>query len=138
VGIDDFANRFLGKADSIEFPALGEAIEKYQQMFSFSAGGNRFLFDSPVTGKVTAINTILADDLKQMEGAPYFENWLCKIESEKIEECLSHLKIGKQAISQFEENIEKLQGFQNGLESKDTHKMTETEAREASNTFFKL
>jgi len=138
VGIDDFANRFMGSAASIKFPALGEVIEKYQQIFSLSAGGNSFLFDSPVTGKVTAINTILADDLKQMEGAPYFENWLCKIESEKIEECLSHLKIGKQAISQFEENIEKLQGFQNGLESKDSHKMTETEAREASNTFFKL
>jgi len=138
VGIDDFANRFIGPAESVEFPALGEEIEKYQRMFSISGAGNSFIFDSPVTGKVTAINTLLADDLKRMAGAPYFENWLCKIESDKIDECLTHFKIGQQAIKQFEDDIEKLQDFRNSLESKDTQKMSESESKEANNTFFKL
>ena len=132
VGIDDFANRFIGTADSVKFPNLGETIEKYQQMLTITAGGNNFLFDSP------AINTILADDLKRMKVSPYFENWLCKIESEKIEECLTELKIGQQAINQFEEDIEKLQDFRNSLESKDIQKMSESESKEAINTFFKL
>lgn len=138
VGIDDFANRFIGNLDGIEFPELGNEIEKYQQMFTLSANGNKFLFDSPVTGKVIAINTILADNPDHLKNAPYFDNWLCKIESTKLEECLSQLKIGQQAISHFEKDIEKLQGFQNGLESKDSHKMSEAEALEASSTFFKL
>lgn len=138
IGIDDFANRFIGDINSIELPEPGTAIEKYHKMVVLSANGNSFVFDSPVTGKITAVNTVLADDLSRMKGAPYFENWLCKIESEKIEECLAQLKIGQKAISQFEADIEKLHDFQNGLESKDTLRMTESEARQAIDVFFKL
>ncbi|MDH7605596.1 MAG: response regulator, partial [Melioribacter sp.] len=107
VGIDDFAKKLIGKVDSIEFPNLGMTITKGQPLFSIRQNKRTIQFLSPVSGLVKSINHELSENLEALEFTPYGKNWICIIDADKLDLELQQLKIGKSAVTFYQEEIEK-------------------------------
>ena len=109
IGIDDFANKLLGKIEKIDFPNLGMEIKKEQPLFSLKQGHRNITFASPVSGSVAKINSNLKEDIDLMEVTPYETNWICAIDANSLDDEIKELQIGKSAVSFYQEEIEKYQ-----------------------------
>lgn len=107
VGLDDFAKKLIGKIDSIEFPNLGMNVQKGQPLFSVRQNKKTIQFLSPVSGLVKSINHELAENLESLDFTPYDKNWICIIDADKLDTELQLLKIGKSAVTFYQEEIEK-------------------------------
>lgn len=124
VGIDDFARKLIGKIDAIEFPNLGLNIKKGQRLFAVKQDNRRVVFNSPVSGKVKEINKLLNSDIESIEFSPYENNWICQIDAEELDTEIPELKIGKAAVSFYEEDIEHLKDLKKKIK---TSKESDTE-----------
>ena len=107
VGFDDFARKLIGKIDKINFPNLGMQIKRGDSLFSIKQGHRKIQFNSPVTGKVTAINHELLEKPELIEITSYERNWICSIDADNIDDEILELKIGKSAVNFYHEEIEK-------------------------------
>lgn len=107
VGIDDFAKKLIGKIDDIEFPNLGMSITKGQPLYSIKQGKKSIHFNSPVSGQVAKINTDLGDNISALDYSTYEKNWICSIDADKLDTELTQLKIGKNAVSFYQDEIDK-------------------------------
>jgi CheY-like chemotaxis protein len=107
IGLDDFARKLLGRIDSIEFPNIGMNIKAGDPLFSVNQAHRRAQFHSPLSGRVVKINEELRKNGTRLEETPYGESWICVIEGENLDAELPRLKIGKSAVSFFQEEIER-------------------------------
>ncbi|MHB8838507.1 MAG: glycine cleavage system protein H, partial [Gemmatimonadaceae bacterium] len=107
VGMDDFAKKLLGPVDSIEFPPIGMTVKVGQPLFVVRQKKRRVQFTSPLSGRVTKTNTMLAEDTEALEMSPYAKNWVCVIDADRLDVEIPQLKIGKAAVAMFEEDIDK-------------------------------
>ncbi|MDI6766140.1 MAG: glycine cleavage system protein H [Bacteroidota bacterium] len=107
VGIDDFAKKLIGKIDSIELPNLGMNVKAGQPLFTVKQGGRSVAFNSPITGKVSQINTLLQGNLVSLELTSYERNWICALDTDMIDDEIKGMCIGKSAVTLFQNDIEK-------------------------------
>ncbi|MEW6507961.1 MAG: response regulator [Bacteroidota bacterium] len=107
IGIDDFAKKLIGKITGIDFPNLGMNIIKGQPLFSIKQGNRIVQFLSPVSGQVKNINHELTEDLEALDFTPYEKNWICSIDADKLDSELTQLKIGKNAVVYYQEEIDR-------------------------------
>ena len=107
VGIDDFAQKLIGKIDSLELPNLGMNVKVGQPLFTIKQGNRSVTFTSPVSGKVSQINTLLKDNLEALDVTPYERNWVCALDAENLDSEIKEMQIGKSAVAFFQEDIEK-------------------------------
>lgn len=111
VGIDDFAQKLIGKITSLELPNLGMNVKAGQPLFTIKQGNRSVTFTSPVSGKVSQINTLLKDNLEALDITPYERNWVCALDAENLDNEIKEMKIGKSAVAFFQEDIEKFRTF---------------------------
>ena len=128
VGIDDFAKKLIGKVDNIEFPNLGMEVMLGQNLFSIKQGIRSIQFTSPISGKVVKINKKLAEDMDKLDITPYERNWICTIDASNLDSELVNLKIGRSAISLYEDDLQKCESilkelFENNEKIKDNGRM---------------
>jgi CheY-like chemotaxis protein/glycine cleavage system H lipoate-binding protein len=113
VGLDDFAKKVIGKIESIGFPNLGMVVKKGQSLFTVNQGQRSISFKSPVSGKVKEVNKFINDELDSLDISPYDINWICEIDADELDSEISNLKIGKSAVTLYENDIERLQNLKN-------------------------
>ncbi len=106
IGLDDFAKKLVGKIDSIELPNLGMIIKKGQPLFSIKQGTRSIAFYSPVSGKITRINTLLNTNLEALDITPYETNWICIIDADNIDSEIKNLKLGKAAVNYYQDDLD--------------------------------
>ncbi len=107
IGIDDFAKKLIGRVYSVELPNLGMNINAGQPLFTIKQGNRSITFNSPVSGKVSQINTILKDNVDALDVTPYERNWVCALDAENLDNEIKEMHIGKSAVSFFQEEIGK-------------------------------
>ncbi|MFZ1519831.1 MAG: response regulator [Ignavibacteriaceae bacterium] len=107
VGIDDFAKKLVGKISSVELPNLGMNVKAGQPLFTIKQGSRIITFNSPVTGKVSQVNTLLKDNIDALDVTPYERNWVCALDAENLDNEIKEMHIGKSAVAFFQEDIEK-------------------------------
>ncbi len=106
VGMDDFAKKLIGKVDIVDFPNLGMNVKAGQPLFTIRQGNKKVSFNSPVSGIVKSINTILREDLEPLDITPYERNWFCAIDTDNIDNEIKELHIGKSAVTLYQKDIE--------------------------------
>jgi CheY-like chemotaxis protein len=111
IGIDDFAKKLIGRVHSIELPNLGMTVKAGQPLFTIKQGNRSVSFNSPVSGKVSQINTLLKENLEALDVTPYERNWVCALDTENIDSEIKELNIGKSAVSFFQGDIEKFKSL---------------------------
>ncbi len=106
VGLDDFAKKIIGHIDDIELPNVGMTVKAGQPLFTVRQKGRRVQFSAPVGGQIVKVNAALGADGDALEVTPYQKNWTCVIDADNLDKDLPALKIGKSAVSLFEDDID--------------------------------
>ena len=98
VGITDYAQEALGDIVYVELPSVGDHFsqgEPFGNVESVKAVSDCY---APLSGKVTEVNDVLADNPETINEDPYGEGWLVKIElsdESQLEELMDHAKYKK-------------------------------------------
>ena len=111
VGLDDFAKKIIGKIDSIGLPNLGMVVKRGQSLFTINQRQRTVSFKSPVSGKVKEVNKFINNELDSLDFTPYDKNYICEVDADELDSELPNLKIGKTAVSFYQDDIEKLQSL---------------------------
>lgn len=107
IGLDDFAQKILGPLDDIELPEIGQKVEKGQPLFSIRKGTRTITIPSPVSGKISSVNSELAYRPELLKMKPYELGWMCCIEPANLAGDLRSLRIGADAVSWYQDEIDK-------------------------------
>lgn len=117
VGLDDFAKKIIGKIDSVELPNLGMTVKKGQSIFTVKQGMRNISFKSPVSGKVKEVNKFINQEIDSLNITTYDQNWICEIDADELDSELPKLKIGKSAVTFYQEDIERLKEMKRKLKT---------------------
>ncbi|MBL7996759.1 response regulator [bacterium] len=115
IGIDDFAKKLIGKVYAVELPNLGMNVKAGQPLFTIKQGNRSITFNSPVSGKVSQINTLLKDNLDALDITPYERNWVCALDTDNLDNEIKSMNIGKSAVVFFQEDIQKFKELMEDL-----------------------
>jgi glycine cleavage system H protein len=107
VGINDFAQKLVGKIDTIQLPAIGSTIHQGEKGWTLEVDSKALDMVSPVDGKVIAINERLFGSPNIINKAPY-DSWLMKVESPRFSVNKKQLLSGALAGKWMEEVRESL------------------------------
>src|SRR5690606_12774374 len=80
VGITDYAQRSLGDLVYVELPEVGQEVESGGDMAvveSVKAASDVY---SPTSGTVLEVNADLADDPQKINGDPYGDGWIVRLQ----------------------------------------------------------
>ena len=80
VGLTDFAQDALGDVVFVELPGLGDEVTRGGPLGEVESTKSVSQVYAPVAGKVTEVNSSLADAPEKVNTDPYGEGWLCVIE----------------------------------------------------------
>jgi glycine cleavage system H protein len=94
VGIDDFAQKLVGKIDAIKFPQVGSEVTQGEKAWSLLVGSKAIDMLSPVDGKILDINESLLSSPESISKDPYGQSWLMKVQAPKITSNLKNLLSG--------------------------------------------
>lgn len=111
VGLDDFAKKLLGRVDRIELPEIGARVKTGDWLFSVVQNDRRAGFNAPLSGEVINVNTDLARDSAALDHSPYGRNWVCVIQGENLDSELADAKIGKSAVTLFQQDLDRFREF---------------------------
>jgi len=107
VGMDDFAQKLVGKIDAIQLPAIGSTIHQGDKGWTLEVDSKAIDMLSPVDGKVVAINERIVGAPEEINKYPYV-SWLMKVESPKFSANKKQLFSGALAGKWMEEVKENL------------------------------
>ena len=107
VGIDDFAQKLVGKITAIQVPNQGSTLHQGDKGWTLEVDSKPVDMLSPVDGKVIAINEKLVDSPESINKDPY-NSWLMKVESPRFSVNKKQLLSGALAKKWMEEVRENL------------------------------
>lgn len=79
VGIDDFAQKMIGRVDTVDAPAVGSSVEQGGVGWRFNVDSKTINMLSPVKGEVVEVNKGVFDNPDLINQDPYGQGWLMKI-----------------------------------------------------------
>jgi len=94
VGIDDFVRKTISKIDEVDLPKLNKEVKKGEPLFSIKQDSHTINITSPISGKITSINTEHLEHPELIALNPFELSWMCCIEPSNLSEELHALKIG--------------------------------------------
>lgn len=108
VGLDDFAQKFVGKVDSIDLPDIGSRLAQGEKGWSLRVNARPIPMLSPVDGEVVSVNeeAIASPDLLNQD--PFEKGWLLKIRPVKLDSNKRNLLTGQLARQWTEDALERL------------------------------
>ena len=86
IGVTDFAQTELGDIVYVEMPSVGASLKSMEAFGSVESVKSVSDLYSPITGVVADINTRLGDNPELVNGDPYGEGWLIRIEPRDVGE----------------------------------------------------
>ncbi len=104
VGMDDFAARLLGSADSISLPKLGSRVKQGFLGWGFKTDSRVIHMLSPVEGEIVAVNDAVVNSPSAAFEDPYGKGWLCKVRSTNLNSNLKNM-IPSNMVGDWFENV---------------------------------
>jgi CheY-like chemotaxis protein len=108
VGIDDFARKALQRVERIELPPARAGVRRGEPLFTLRRGVEGVRFSSPMSGEILAVNEDLRKNVALLTGSPYDRGWVCVLKPADLAADLSELRIGKDVLAWYQEEIARL------------------------------
>ncbi len=108
VGLDDFAQRLLGRPDAIQLPRVGQRLQLGEPGWMVTAEAAFLPMLSPVEGKVVAINHALRDSPELVNADPYGTGWLLEVRVVRLRTALANLLSGLLAMSWMDQITDRI------------------------------
>jgi len=107
IGPDDMMRKILEQVDHVGLPAVQQNIKKGETLFSLKYGDFSLDVPSPLSGKVTTVNTEHAEHPEWLTIKPFGLSWMCGIEPSNLAAELPDLKIGSDSVSWYQAEIDR-------------------------------
>jgi glycine cleavage system H lipoate-binding protein len=108
VGLDDFAQKLIGKLARVELPNIGQELKQGEVGFQVRRNGEVAKLLSPMDGIVANVNDSLRNQPDLVNESPYEKGWLFTIEPTRLRKNLKGLYYDKEARNFIHEEKEKL------------------------------
>lgn len=108
VGVDDFAQKLLGKPDKVILPKLGTTIKQGENGWKFIVDQKQFDILSPISGKIVEINNKVITTPEIINNSVYENGWLIKVKPENLKSELTNLISKSLSKLWMEDTIDKL------------------------------
>jgi glycine cleavage system H lipoate-binding protein len=102
IGMDDFAAKVFGEPRALLLPAEGDSVRQSEVGFVIARNGHRAPVQSPLTGKVVAVNAKVLEDPSACHKDPYFHGWMMLIEPSFLRQELKPLYYGEESLAWME------------------------------------
>ena len=109
VGLDDFAQKLVGKVDSLKLPPVGAQLTQGGQGWTLVVDSVPISMLSPVAGEVVEVNRAVERSPGLLKDDPYGKGWLLRVKSSHMVAETRNLLSGKVARAWMENALEKLQ-----------------------------
>jgi glycine cleavage system H lipoate-binding protein len=109
VGMDDFAQKLLGKLAAVVLPEPGSRVESGEAGWQVDVDSRRFDMLCPVRGEVVAVNEELLESPEVISDDPYGRGWLMKVRVPRMRPALRNLLSGSLADAWIDDTTEVLQ-----------------------------
>ncbi|MHB9097868.1 MAG: glycine cleavage system protein H [Syntrophales bacterium] len=122
VGIDDFAQKLVGRIDAITCPPIGSEVRQGEKGWALLVNSKSIDMLSPVDGTIVDINESLLNSPERIGNDPYGLSWLMKVQAPKLSANLKNLLSGGTARKWMEEvsaNLLSLANYNLGPVSQD-------------------
>ena len=108
IGLDDFAQKLLGKIEGIKLPQVDRRIRHGEIGWEIKTrmGSARLL--SPIEGVIINVNEELSGDTSILNNDPYNKGWVIELKPFDLEESLKKLLKGDKAKDWLKEEIDRL------------------------------
>jgi len=117
VGVDDFAQKLVGKINAIQLPGVGSTIHQGDKGWTLEVDSKMIDMLSPVDGKVVAVNDEIVSSPEGINQSPYV-SWLMKVESPRFSVNKKQLVTGafaKRWMEEVRENLLSRMNYNLGL-----------------------
>lgn len=108
VGMDDFAQKLVGRPDSIELPPVGTHVAQGEKAWSLVVDSMSVPMLSPVDGEVVEVNPEVLRSPEILRRDPYGDGWLFKVRSHRMAADTTNLLSGRLARAWMENALDKL------------------------------
>ncbi len=79
VGIDNFAQQFIGRVESVTLPAADSLVHQGDPLITLHHRERSLTLVAPLSGMVSEVNVALAPHPEALNNAPYGTGWVAKI-----------------------------------------------------------
>jgi glycine cleavage system H protein len=79
IGITDFAQEELGEIVYVELPQVGKTVSAGEEAVVLESTKAAVDLYSPLSGEITAVNSLLKETPERVNTAPESEGWLFKL-----------------------------------------------------------
>jgi glycine cleavage system H protein len=114
IGVDDFAQRLLGRPDAIHLPQTGTRVQQGDLAWEFEVDGRRIGMLSPVDGKVLSVNRAVTEHPEVLAESPYERGWLLKVRVPRPRAAFRNLLTGELSRSWMSQAVERVRRMQAG------------------------
>ncbi len=111
VGLDDFAQKMLGKAQKIELPPPGTKITQGEKSIKINVDNCLIDVLAPVSGEVVAVNQKALENPEIVNQSPYGEGWLYKVKTGKLRRNFNNLFHSRMAKDWMHETAVEVSGL---------------------------
>jgi len=115
VGLDDLIRKIFEKIDHVELPESEQKIEKGETLFSVGYGDYSLKIPSPLSGKITSVNTEHAEHPEWLAIKPFELSWMCGIEPSNLAGELPDMRIGLDSVDWYQTEIDRYNVLSNQL-----------------------
>jgi glycine cleavage system H lipoate-binding protein len=106
VGIDDFAQKMIGRIDTVDITPVGSSIEQGGIGWRLTVDSKNIDMLSPIMGEVVEINKKVLENSEIINQDPYGEGWLMIVRPHNRDVNFKNLLTGKSAKACVEVSID--------------------------------
>ena len=107
IGPDDLIRKILEKVDHIQLPQAMQKVEKGETLFSLKYGGYSLDIPSPLSGKITSVNSEHTEHPEWLAIKPFGLSWMCGVEPSNLASELPGLRIGSDSVEWYQSEIDR-------------------------------
>ena len=140
IGPDDLIRKVFDKVDQVQLPEAGQLIEKGQPLFAIQYSDFSLEIPSPLSGKITYVNSEHAEHPEWLAIKPFELSWMCGLEPSNLASELPGLRVGRDSIDWYQAEIDRYQVLADKfiqktaqVESDETEKAQEIKSQEYKN-----
>ncbi len=108
VGVDDFAQKLVGRSNKITLPKVGSRIEQGEVGWKLDVGKKNVDMLSPVSGSVVAVNKDIVTNPDLINQDPYGKGWLVMVKPDNKRATVKNLLTGKVATAWMDKTADEL------------------------------
>jgi len=111
IGPDDLIRKIFDNIDEVELPQAGQVIARGQPLFSIKYSDFSLDIPSPLSGKITSVNSEHSEHPEWLSIKPFELSWMCGLEPSNLARELPELKIGHDSVDWYHAEIDRYQAL---------------------------